>query len=447
MYNSVIIYVFHFINMPGSYLQLVAQGKEDQHIYGSINNSYFTKVFRKQTNFAIETIPIQFNTGTDFGEKITVVLPRKGDLIRSCILRVEIPALNDPLYSGISYVNSIGHALIEDVEILIGDTIIDKFNGEWLEIWSSYYIPEDKRAVYADMVGKYPMYSLPPYLKDQDTFFTKGSRGYLYIPLPFWFTRDIGMTLPMVALQMHEVRINIKLRRFRDLIFNIDLEDPTPACLADVPILHIDDAELLCDYVFLAEDERVAVANAQHEFIIDDVQMFNKVGVACNETPVNIKLPFNRPVRAIYWTIQRVSAVVYGDYFNYNCKLISEPGSRLPILETATIQLEGHDKYEKLMHETYFRQVVPFMAYTATPVDNFIYSISFAIAPGKTRPSGSLNATKINDLTLKLNFYNVAIGSTSPIIPSTKNYYVNVYAQSYNVLRIFKGIGGLLYFR
>ncbi len=434
--------------MPGSYYQLVSEGKEDTHIYsGDINTSYFRKVFYKQTKFAMETIPIKFNTGTDFGERISTVFPRKGDLVRSCILRIEIPALLDPIYSGFSYVNSLGHALIEDIEILIGDTVINKFPGEWLEIWSQNFMPEEKKLVYADMIGRFPAYSLPPYLKDQDAFFVKNNRGFLHIPIPFWFARENGMALPLIALQMHEVRVNIKLRKFKDVLFRIDVMDPNPACIADVPILHIGDAELLCDYIFLNENERKFIANSPHEYIIDDIQTFNRIGVSAYESPVSVKLPFNRPLRALYWTIQRTSTVVMGDYFNYNCRLISETGTRLPIMETAMLQMDGHDKFEQTMHETYFRHLVPYLSNKSASNENFIYSLSFAIAPGNMRPSGSLNATKISSLDLKLKFYDTPIGSVSPITPAALTYYVNVYGQSYNVLRIFKGIGGLVYFR
>ncbi len=111
----------------GGLLQLVARGKQDIFLTGNPQLTWFKMVYRRYTNFAIESMPMYFDGDPDFGKKLSCLIPRRGDLLGQVFLEVTLPALtlagtNDP----VSYVNAIGHALIAEISNDIGEQEIDK---------------------------------------------------------------------------------------------------------------------------------------------------------------------------------------------------------------------------------------------------------------------------------------------------------------------------------
>ena len=144
--------------MPGGVLQLAAYGTQNIYLTGNPQITFFVSVYKRHTNFAIESIREYFIGGADFGKKVSCVVDRYGDLMSEVFLEVDLPRLSfednekNNIYN--SWTNSIGHALIKYVEIEIGGIVIDKHYGQWLEIWNELTIPEEKRNAYNQMIGK-----------------------------------------------------------------------------------------------------------------------------------------------------------------------------------------------------------------------------------------------------------------------------------------------------
>ena len=115
----------------GGLLQLVAQGKQDVFLTGNPQISFFKMVYRRYTNFAIEAQPMYFDGTANFGQRISCLIPRRGDLLG----RVYIDVLLPPIYlngstTPTSYVNSIGNALIQEITFEVGEQQIDRQTGE-----------------------------------------------------------------------------------------------------------------------------------------------------------------------------------------------------------------------------------------------------------------------------------------------------------------------------
>jgi hypothetical protein len=197
--------------MPSSaLLQLVARGRQDVYLTSNPQFTFFKHVYRRYTQFSMESIPIDFDGNTDFGRRITVVIPRYADLLSSLYIEVDLPALPQTTGPHINYwVNDIGHALITDVSIEIGDKEVDKHTGEWLQIWTELTTPAEKRDGFNSMIGHWNEF--PPNIYDVSGGLT------LTIPLRFWFCNTIGAALPLIALQAHPVRIIMHITPFQDL--------------------------------------------------------------------------------------------------------------------------------------------------------------------------------------------------------------------------------------
>jgi hypothetical protein len=410
----------------GGLLQLVALGKQDVFLTGNPQMTWFKMVYRRYTNFAIESQPMYFDGTPDFGKRISCLVPRRGDLLSQISLEVTLPAITLADGTPVSYVNSIGHALIQEITIEIGEQEIDRQTGEWMEIWSNYTTTKDKQTGFYNMIGKVDGYSPP----------TLFGPIKLYIPLRFWFCKNPGMALPIVALQYHPIRINLTLRPLNQLFFSQALT--TPACnnLETVPA-NISDLMLWGDYVYLDVDERRRFVSSTHEYLIEQVQYTAPIPISPGATTGSLRLEFNHPVRELFWYIKRDDMTRYHELFNYSSLGTFEVGTRSDILLDAVLQLDGFDRFQ-VRDAGYFRLVQPWQYHTVIPEESFTYSYSFALRPEDIQPTGSMNASRMNSIILQV--------SINPnLLNSIGTLHTRVYATNHNVLRIADGFGGVLF--
>jgi len=380
-------------------MQLVAYGAQDVYLTGDPQITFFKVVYRRHTNFALESIEQTFTGSTDLGKSVSCVISRNGDLVSGIHLQVKLPTLDasggGPQGKVTEYIDSVGHALIQSAEVEIGGQKIDKHYGEWLDVWDELTKTSEKEAGYNNMVGKGDV---------------SGSRHIggteLYVPLQFWFNRNPGLALPLIALQYHEVKILIKFRALADLLVSKDATDVVDA--------NDFEAQLFVDYIYLDTEERRRFAQMSHEYLIDQLQFTGTESVAAGATTV--RLNFNHPVKELVWTFHDSTDTGF-DYSS-------------GALTTARIQLNGHDRMSS-RPGTYFSRVQPFYHHTRCPSQD-IYVYSFALRPEEHQPSGSCNFSRIDNASLR-------IDTTA----GTRN--INVYAINYNVLRIVSGMGGLAY--
>ena len=189
--------------MGGGLMQLVAYGAQDIYLTGNPQITFFKVVYRRHTNFSMECIEQVFSGTPDFGRKAMCTVTRNGDLVTRMYLKVDLPALGD----GTCWVRRVGYAMIKHVEVEIGGTRIDKHYGEWLDIWGELNVKKDHRDAYDAMVGNtYTSDDADPADSAVESPVT------LYVPLRFWFNRNPGLALPLIALQYHEVKLHWNLK-------------------------------------------------------------------------------------------------------------------------------------------------------------------------------------------------------------------------------------------
>ena len=297
--------------MGGGLMQLVAYGAQDVYLTGNPQITFWKVVYRRHTNFAMESIEQTFNGQVDFGKKVTCTISRNGDLIHRVYLQVTLPEVNVPgaaetnsNSSGSNcyfrWVNYVGHALIKSVEVEIGGQRIDKHYGDWLNIWNELTQEPGHQVGYDNMVGNT--------LSLTGAGLQHVNATTLYVPLQFWFCRNPGLALPLIALQYHEVKINMEFRP-KDELYLVNNGCSVQSCAGgnsastSICVPPLEYASLFVDYVYLDTDERRRFAQVSHEYLIEQLQFTGDESV--QSTNVKIKLNFNHPCKELVWVCQR----------------------------------------------------------------------------------------------------------------------------------------------
>lgn len=438
--------------MTGALLQLAAYGAQDIYLTGNPQITFFVGVYRRYTNFAIQNIRQNFYGNADFGQKVYCPLDPIGDLVHRTYLRVKLPSLKPYSYVDETgnpvhfyWVNSIGHAIIKIIEVEIGGVVVDRQYGIWMEIWSELTVDLSKREGYYQMIGK-----------SENPINTQNENALdLFVPLQFWFNRFIGQALPLIALQQHQVRINVNFRGLSELIISSNGEPFNPSVNQKIGVpstLSITETYLDVDYIFLEDEERKKFAKNSHQYLIEQIQVYATQLTTKGQQPQpnanqlspelfhRVMLDFNHPVKELIWVLQNRSVLAlypYGgnEWFNFSTKSYLESttvSDQDEPMHECKIIFEGKDRMDSKPGK-YFRTVIPFQYHTNTP-NNYIYCYSFSNNPQDFQPSGSCNFSRIDDKELYIR-----------ISDQLKEPFINVFAINYNILNIAGGMAGVEY--
>jgi hypothetical protein len=296
--------------MGGGLMQLVAYGAQDIYLTGNPQITFFKVVYRRHTNFSMESIEQTFNGSADFGKKVTCTISRNGDLMYRVYLQVTVPEQSPGANHQFRWLNWLGHVLVKTVDVEIGGQRMDKHYSDWLHIWNELTQTAGHQTGYANMVGNVPK------LTQIVTGAGSTPQLTLYIPLEFWFCRNPGLALPLIALQYHEVKINIEFRDAADCYWATTGAANIAGCTC--PSLRA--ASLYVDYIYLDTDERRRFAQVSHEYLIEQLQFTGDETVVSQSN--KIKLNFNHPCKELIWVVQPQSNVENSacggkQWFNY----------------------------------------------------------------------------------------------------------------------------------
>ena len=312
-------------------MQLVAYGAQDIYLTGNPQITFWKVTYRRHTNFAMESIEQTFNGAADFGRRVTCTISRNGDLAYRTYLQVTLPEIGQnlgtsgaaPVYA--RWLDFPGHQLIDDVEVEIGGQRIDKHYGDWMHIWNQLTLDKNQERGYNKMVGQTTQLT---FLTDPDFADVDGPcdssaprqvcaprnalpETTLYVPLQFWFCQNPGLALPLIALQYHEVKINIDLRAIDECLFAVKSLTATSADqkVTSAYAQSLVAASLYVDYVYLDTDERRRMAQNPHEYLIEQLQYTGAESVGSSSN--KIRLNFNHPCKELVWVVQPDSNVDY----------------------------------------------------------------------------------------------------------------------------------------
>ena len=414
--------------MAGGLMQLVAYGAQDVYLTGNPKVTFFQAVYRRHTNFAMENIEQTINgTAADSG-RVSVTVARNGDLVADMYVEME-SEVNLSLSTDAAASNEwVAERAIKDVELSIGGQRIDKHYQTWWRLYSELYLDASKKTTWGKM--------------------TTGIDGAkVYLPLIFFFNRNPGLALPLIALQYHEVRLD----------FDLTAEISSYAVASSFKVY--------ANYIYLDTEERRRFAQKGHEYLIEQVQ---HTGTDTLSSGSNQKrLSFNHPVKELVWCLSQ-SAKTLNSMWNFtknvaagqpqlttdigalvaeaqiaadlgNCPRIHNTGGAATTFDEDAasnmtdmkLVLNGQDRFKE-QGSKYFNSVQPFNHHSGSPMPG-VYSYSFALKPEEHQPTGTCNFSRIDNAQVAIN---AGAGT---------NTTLNMFAVNYNVLRIQSGMGGLAF--
>jgi hypothetical protein len=429
--------------MGGGLVQLAAYGSQDVYLTTNPQITFFKAVYQRCTNFAMESIVQLVDGNINFGGNITVVVARNGDLLGNIVLQVGLPdpsgyIVNPGQYTSFGWIQSVGNYLVKYISIEIGAQQIDEQYGQWMDIWSQLSLTGSQTQGYNQMVGVSTGNASTPY----DVSTEPGSR--LFVPLQFWFCRNPGLAIPIIALQYHEIRLKITFEKFENLIVATTGTDYQPITLNGLTP-NFKSFQIFNTYYFLDTTERRKFAQNPHEYLIEQVQ--SQSGNVQSLTGENlIRLNLNHPTKELIWIFNKNGTYSQDNDFTIGTnKIPVGTASQFAPLYNFNLMINGTNRFKERPGE-YFRLVQCYEHHTRIP-SNFIYVYSFALRPEEHQPSGTCNFSRIDSA--QLNFY-LRNTTTSPGnidgIPAqdyTELPSYTLYAPCYNILRIMGGMGGL----
>jgi hypothetical protein len=410
------------IKMGGGLMQLVAYGAQDIYLTGNPQITFFKVVYRRHTNFSMEAIEQTFNGNVSYGGNVSATISRNGDLVHRMFVEWT-PSSSGKLDTGEMTTSNIGHLLLKEIELEIGGQMIDKHYSHWLTTYSELVDPNPSgaKAVTTGTTGVQPTsgvgilgatkYQIMSYNHKGavSTVSLAGGPDAAFVPLQFWFCRNPGLALPLIALQYHEVKVNINFCAIQDLIVSAD----------GVVELSLMNPKLWCDYIYLDTDERRRFAQVSHEYLIEQLQFDSLSGGTMD-------LNFNHPVKELIWIGTPVTATA---------SINITAGASTPTVVgegTYQLKLNGHDRFAARNFKYFTESQVwqHHTGYGGTTVINSIAVYSFALKPEEHQPSGTCNFSRIDN---------------AQLVEGTNTTPIYIYAINYNVLRIMSGMGGLAY--
>lgn len=382
----------------------------------NLSNSFFRPQYDKHTNFSIEIRPQHISGSFGFGKTVESTLEKEsGDFIGKMYLELLLPPLTiapGSTYTG--WTNSMMHACIEEIGLVIGGLIVDRKPGKYLEIVNELHLDEDKVDGYNTMIGKYenPLFAQT----------SANTERRFYVKCPFFHCNDSSTFLPVFALTRNEIKVYIKFRKFRDSVTFDGTTIPS-----EVPFTF---TQLLVDYIHVSDQERCELLKKNHlVYLIEEVQE-ESFSLPANGGSEKVPIRFDHPVKCLYWVANEQTSIQNNDYFNYANRTNGEN-----LIERVSIETEGKVRVPWL-HESYYRQVEPCKNHKKVP-NKYIYTYSFSMDPGNTKsPSGHINMTMYDNISM---LFETKSTSTPKI--------VDVYGVNWNyfIVDIEKGQGSIAF--
>jgi len=495
-------------------MQLVAYGAQDIYLTGNPQITFFKVVYRRHTNFSMESIKQTFNGNADFGNNVSATISRNGDLVYRMYLEHDAVFDDEPgrgLHN-VGLCERYGDSLIKECEIEIGGQKIDKHTSMWNRVWSDLtqfnpsghfggtYGPTNTSGngtLYQLMTGNGfglmtdtdgPHFSSSEAnvngfdYRDSATG-SKGGRitvNKIFLPLNFWFNRNPGLALPLIALQYHEVKVKMTFETVQNLLRNVD--GVATNGIIDRAVINTQvstkNFDLWCDYIYLDTDERRRFAQVSHEYLIEQLQYSDN---SVTTTSPSINLNFNHPVKELIWAAQNTGTIGRNGPADASAAgtSINDPTAGPVTVDTMggnwQLKLNGHDRFKERDSKYFTRTQVwqHHTGYGSLPTqgtkdfndDGDIAAIeaydnaqvvggdaiavySFALKPEEHQPSGTCNFSRIDNAQLvgtSLTIDSSDSNGTDTVNSTTSIMSLTIFAVNYNVLRIMSGMGGLAY--
>jgi len=474
--------------VTSAFIDLATYDELEKYAYnGPTAVTYFVKCVKKCTWFSMVPVPLTQNGVSNFDTDATFQISRAGDYLIHTWLRVTLPKVewlaSLPIFNSqagsVRWCNNIGHNLIDLAYITFNDLKVQEFDSFWLDMWSAQTVTDSKKDIYYNMIG-----SVSDLIKRRGKTAVGAEIAIpdytLNIPLPFFFTRDIGISLPTAALPYNEMRIVVEFRRWQELlIFEGEVAGTaiTSASLASTN-LNLTNVQLWANYAVVSNEERVKMGKCPRDIYIEQVQRhggraFNPIVIAGTSASYDVR--FSHSIKALFWTVSNTTTASFGgqahEWSNYTTECgdplsIADPsaGSTIngfygedPISKTSLLYENTYRLFE--MGSDYFTMVQPWYFWQSSTSETGYHSYSYSYRPYETDPMGSTNFGKLTNVSLQLTPSQASINTANGIhlVAGTDSwlnkiepantvkctFQVNIRGLNNNVVRVSGGALGL----
>lgn len=424
------------------YIQLMASGMQDQYFTSNPDYTYFLQKFQKHSNFAREYIDIEPENVGDFGSKVRFKIPQNaGDILKTLSVKLTLPALPDTNFA--AFIESIGHAVIEYADLIIGGKVIQRLTSDYLQIYSEHNVTQSKQRALKQLIGKYPERVVASRVSELAILSSIGradEEEKFFIDLPFYFYEHSELAIPLCSIYKQEVEVEIKLRNYDHLI----VKNTTGELITSLEegVIHLKEFSLCGEMIFLDPIERIKIMKDKKDYVITQIQQ-NVFDIVQGGQQGKFKLDFTNPVKELYFVIQRQGDVGTGEGefitpFDYDNTLEETDDNYILYenLDYLTLTLDGHDIITRETGNVIFLKAVQAaIHHSKTQLLRRFYSYSFALEPEKWYPTGQINFSLIKEQILNL--------SLTPCVDYSRQ--VRVYAISNNILRVCEGTARTLF--
>ena len=430
-------------------IQMLTSGSQDRYFTRNPDYSHFVEAFKKHANFSTQYDALDPENAADFGKKIRFKIPQnQGDLLKTLSVKMTLPEIpGSPVY-----IESVGHAIIDHVDLIIGGTIIQRLYSDYLQIYSEHNVTQTKQKALEQLIGKYSLRTSDKLVGEVVTGGGIPNRGIIitgtlgassdenfFVDLPFYFYKHPELAIPLCAINKQEVEVEITLRKSEEIMVDINGSRVTSP-----PNIHIKDFKLSTEVVFLDKSERSKMQKMKKDYIITQVQqnVFD-MGIGINKG--TFKLDFRNPVKELYFVIQRQgtrdNGVSHGNFvtpFDYDNTALTADNKRILYenLDYLTLQFDGQDIITQDTGTVLFLKAVQAaIHHSKTQLIRRFYSYSFALQPEEAYPTGQVNMSNIKEQILHLSL------TSCPDFARQ----IRVYAVNHNILRVGEGIAESLF--
>ncbi len=399
--------------MGGAIYQLKSRGEQDNFLTGKPEYTFIKQVYKRHVNFSIDKKILSFKNTVDFGKKIEINIPRKADFLHKLYFAFTLPALVKTSGEFAGWTNSIGHAIIDYIDIIIGDHTISRHYGLYMEIWNELTTYTSNVSANQLLIGKYT------HLKGLETNALNVSR--YEVPLQFWFCNHIGAALPLLNLQFHAVKLVINLKRFDECIVYDGITPPNPVSIMT--------GQILAEYIYIDDSERLKLLGKTNSYLINQIQCINGESINLLSGGLHKSLlDFNHPCNELLFVLRENDNELNNDWFNYAKRNTTVSTPIEPLMTQAKLVIDSHEFTEYL--NEYTLRVSNSSRFHTNTTDKHIYIIPFCNEPEKWYPNGSLNFSKIDQAEL---YIQMASGINS-------NVKLYVFVKNFNILYIENGM-------
>ena len=455
--------------MAGGLMQLVAYGAQDVYLTGQPKVTFFQAVYKRHTNFAMEIIQQTVNGSAASSGRVSVTIARNGDLVGNMYLAltpIQAAYTNLTSNNNVFDANWIAERAVAAVELTIGGQRIDKHYQTWFRLYAECFLGESDKIAYGKMTTS------------SAQVVTSTGSPVVYMPLLFFFNRNPGLYLPLIALQYHEVRLDFDLTPYYQSYFGTNA------------------VAVWANYVYLDTEERRRFAQKGHEYLIEQVQHTggDTVSGSSESSSALIRLSFNHPVKELIWCYQNPSTSATTNLnamWNFSTATSNVNVSASPLAGPVSISvgqlpheigcphlfantasgatsnvywieegdrsaaapyyevgpmhqfklvLNGQDRFKEQLGK-FFNQYQPYLYHTGTPYPG-VYVYSFALQPEEHQPTGTCNFSRIDNAQVAVWLKTASLGTGV----TNANYNLQkMFAVNYNILRIQSGMGGLAF--